>query len=261
MQPGDSSTRPSASTRSNGSSVTRRSEHGWTMPVDFARSGKRVLVVGAGPSGLSAAYHLTRLGHQVTSAKCGRGRRDDAVRHPGVPASPRRRSTPRSSGSLDLGVRPRARHPGDRSGRGPALGASTRSSWPSARTSAAAPTSRPATPRGSSTRCRCWPGWPKANSRCSAAGSRCTAAGTPRWTSPARLRRLGATDAVVVYRRTRDRMPAHDIEVTEAVEEGVRMRWLSHHHVRRRRDGSRSRRWPRRDRLPAADRRVRGARG
>jgi NADPH-dependent glutamate synthase beta subunit-like oxidoreductase len=29
------------------------------------RSGKRVLVIGAGPSGLSAAYHLTRLGHEV----------------------------------------------------------------------------------------------------------------------------------------------------------------------------------------------------
>jgi 2-oxoacid:acceptor oxidoreductase delta subunit (pyruvate/2-ketoisovalerate family) len=40
-------------------------------------------------------------------------------------------------------------------------------------------------------------------------------------------RRLGAAEAVVVYRRTRDRMPAHDIEVTEALEEGVTMRWLS----------------------------------
>ena len=40
-------------------------------------------------------------------------------------------------------------------------------------------------------------------------------------------RRLGATDAVVVYRRTRDRMPAHDFEVAEAIEEGVRMKWLS----------------------------------
>jgi NADPH-dependent glutamate synthase beta subunit-like oxidoreductase len=40
-------------------------------------------------------------------------------------------------------------------------------------------------------------------------------------------KRLGATDAVVVYRRTREKMPAHDIEVEEAVEEGVLMKWLS----------------------------------
>jgi 2-oxoacid:acceptor oxidoreductase delta subunit (pyruvate/2-ketoisovalerate family) len=40
-------------------------------------------------------------------------------------------------------------------------------------------------------------------------------------------RRLGAAEAVVVYRRTRDRMPAHDSEVAEALEEGVTMRWLS----------------------------------
>ena len=40
-------------------------------------------------------------------------------------------------------------------------------------------------------------------------------------------RRLGAAEAVVVYRRTRDRMPAHDIEVEEALEEGITMRWLS----------------------------------
>jgi 2-oxoacid:acceptor oxidoreductase delta subunit (pyruvate/2-ketoisovalerate family) len=40
-------------------------------------------------------------------------------------------------------------------------------------------------------------------------------------------KRLGAEDAIVVYRRTRDRMPAHDFEVEEAEEEGVRMRWLS----------------------------------
>jgi Pyruvate/2-oxoacid:ferredoxin oxidoreductase gamma subunit len=29
-------------------------------------------------------------------------------------------------------------------------------------------------------------------------------------------KRLGATEAVVVYRRTRERMPAHDFEVEEA---------------------------------------------
>jgi NADPH-dependent glutamate synthase beta subunit-like oxidoreductase len=40
-------------------------------------------------------------------------------------------------------------------------------------------------------------------------------------------KRLGAEEAVVVYRRTRDRMPANDIEVEEALEEGVLIRWLS----------------------------------
>src|SRR6266571_7481114 len=40
-------------------------------------------------------------------------------------------------------------------------------------------------------------------------------------------RRLGATEAVVVYRRTRDRMPAQESELEEAVAEGVQVRWLS----------------------------------
>ena len=44
---------------------------GWQVPVDAAPTGKRVLVVGAGPSGLSAAYHLTRLGHAVTIRDAG----------------------------------------------------------------------------------------------------------------------------------------------------------------------------------------------
>ncbi len=40
-------------------------------------------------------------------------------------------------------------------------------------------------------------------------------------------RRLGAEEAVVVYRRTRADMPAHPSEVEEALDEDVRMRWLS----------------------------------
>src|SRR4051794_41269507 len=38
-------------------------EQGWTVEPLAPPSGKRVLVVGAGPSGLSAAYPPTRLGH------------------------------------------------------------------------------------------------------------------------------------------------------------------------------------------------------
>jgi NADPH-dependent glutamate synthase beta subunit-like oxidoreductase len=40
-------------------------------------------------------------------------------------------------------------------------------------------------------------------------------------------KRLGATDAVIVYRRTRERMPAHDAEIEEALQEGVLIKWLT----------------------------------
>jgi 2-oxoacid:acceptor oxidoreductase delta subunit (pyruvate/2-ketoisovalerate family) len=40
-------------------------------------------------------------------------------------------------------------------------------------------------------------------------------------------KRLGAEEAIIVYRRTREKMPAHDFEVEEALQEGVLMRWLS----------------------------------
>ena len=38
----------------------------WKLTVEREPTGKRVLVVGAGPSGLSTAYHLARRGHAVT---------------------------------------------------------------------------------------------------------------------------------------------------------------------------------------------------
>ena len=66
-------------------------ERGWSFDPPPVRSGRRVLVIGAGPSGLSAAYHLARLGHEVEIRDAGdQARRDDAVRHPGLPDAARR---------------------------------------------------------------------------------------------------------------------------------------------------------------------------
>ena len=56
----------------------------WPYPLTAKRSGKRVLVVGAGPSGLSAAYHLTRLGHAVEIHEA--GPLPGGMMHFGIPA-------------------------------------------------------------------------------------------------------------------------------------------------------------------------------
>lgn len=44
----------------------RALEEGWALPAPGEAQGKRVAVVGAGPAGLSCAYHLRRLGYDVT---------------------------------------------------------------------------------------------------------------------------------------------------------------------------------------------------
>ena len=56
-------------------------------------------------------------------------------------------------------------------------------------------------------------------------------------------KRLGAEEAIVVYRRTRERMPAHDFEVEEARGGGRADEVALHDQARRRRASSCSRRW------------------
>jgi NADPH-dependent glutamate synthase beta subunit-like oxidoreductase len=57
---------------------------GWPPPAAGAASGKRVLVVGGGPSGLSAAYHLARRGHAVEIREA--GPLPGGMLHFGIPA-------------------------------------------------------------------------------------------------------------------------------------------------------------------------------
>jgi NADPH-dependent glutamate synthase beta subunit-like oxidoreductase len=56
---------------------------GW-LPEIGAPSGRRILIVGAGPSGLSAAYHLARLGHVVEIRDA--GTQAGGMMHCGIPA-------------------------------------------------------------------------------------------------------------------------------------------------------------------------------
>ena len=51
-------------------------------------------------------------------------------------------------------------------------------------------------------------------------------AGTRRWTRRAPPAASGAEETLVVYRRTRGQMPAHEAEAVDAEQEGVRINWL-----------------------------------
>jgi 2-oxoacid:acceptor oxidoreductase delta subunit (pyruvate/2-ketoisovalerate family) len=199
---------------------------GWQVPVDAAPTGKRVLVVGAGPSGLSAAYHLTRLGHAVTVKDAGTA--PGGMMRYGIPKYrlPRDILDTEITRILDMGIvlELNARVTG--------IQAELEAGFDAAFVAVGAHIGRRAyIPAGDSARILDAVSMlrgmedaapPMLGRRVAVYGGGNTAMDAART-----ARRLGASEAVVVYRRTRDRMPAHDIEVEEALEEGVTMRWLS----------------------------------
>jgi 2-oxoacid:acceptor oxidoreductase delta subunit (pyruvate/2-ketoisovalerate family) len=204
---------------------------GWKVPVPLPAktrqpTGKRVLVVGAGPSGLSAAYHLTRLGHSVTVKDAGAA--PGGMMRYGIPKYrlPRDILDAEVNRILDMGVTL------ELNTRVTDILAEPAGGFDAAFVAVGAHIGRRAyIPAGDSARILdavsmlrgmedATP--PMLGRRVAVYGGGNTAMDAART-----ARRLGATEAVVVYRRTRDRMPAHDFEVTEALEEGVQMRWLS----------------------------------
>lgn len=201
-------------------------ERGWALPPPPARSGKRVLVIGAGPSGLSAAYHLARLGHEVEIRDA--GSEPGGMMRYGIPAYrlPREVLGSELQRIEALGVRIIGGH------RVEDLAAERREGgFDAVFVAVGAHLSKrvdiPARDAGriidalSFLRSVASGERPAIGRRVAVYGGGNTAMDAAR-----SARRLGADDALIVYRRTRAQMPAHEEEAEDAEGEGVRINWL-----------------------------------
>ena len=201
-------------------------ERGWRFERPAERTGRRVLVVGSGPSGLSAAYHLARRGHDVVVRD--HGAEPGGMMRYGIPAYrlPREVLDAEVDRIRDLGVTFEQGHrvedlEAERRAGGfdavfVAVGAhlSKRVDIPNA--DAGRVLDAVTFLRGVAS-----------GERDSVRGRVAVYGGGNTAFDAARVaRRLGADDTVIVYRRTREQMPAHEEEALDAEEEGIRVNWL-----------------------------------
>ena len=199
---------------------------GWLFDPPPAPSGKRVLVIGAGPSGLSAAYHLARRGHAVEIRDA--GAEPGGMMRYGIPAyrMPRDVLSAELERIAALGVQFTSNHvvvdlDAERREGGfdavfVAVGAHL-----SKRVEIPAMDAGPVVDAVSFLRGVASGEAPVIGRRVAIYGGGNTAMDAART-----ARRLGAEETLVVYRRTRDQMPAHDEEAQDAEREGVRINWL-----------------------------------
>ncbi len=198
-----------------------------TPAYEVAPSGKKVLVIGAGPSGLSAAYHLTRLGHNVTIREA--GPMAGGMMRFGIPKYrlPRDILDGEIARILDMGVTLQLNSKvvdieAAFAGEGfdavfVAVGAHL-----AKRTEIPAHAAGKILDAVSVLReMELGDAPPQLGRRVIVYGGGNTAMDVART-----VKRLGADEAMIVYRRSRDEMPAHDFEAQEAEEEGVLIHWL-----------------------------------
>lgn len=202
-------------------------EEGWLPRLpETTVSGKRILVIGAGPSGLSAAYHLVRLGHDVVIHEA--GPMAGGMLHFGIP----RYRLPRDilGGEIERleasGVRIELNHPvedvvaeldaGGFHAAFLAIGAhlSRRVDIPSRDAGVLYDALGFLKEVESGER-------PRIGRRVAVYGGGNTAMDAART-----ARRMGAEETFIIYRRDREHMPAHEFEADEALEEGVKIHWL-----------------------------------
>jgi len=200
---------------------------GWAFPQPARESGKHVLVVGAGPSGLSAAYHLRRLGHAVTIHEA--GPMTGGMMRFGIPKYrlPRDVLHAEVQRIVDMGVTIKLNAKVDN-----ILDTMRAGNFDAAFLAVGAHLAKRAyIPAGAASRIldavsvlrgmeTAEP--PRLGRRVVVYGGGNTALDVART-----AKRLGAEEAIIVYRRTREKMPAHDFEVQEALEEGILFKWLT----------------------------------
>ncbi len=199
---------------------------GWQIPITAPPSGKRVLIVGAGPSGLSAGYHLKRLGHDVEIHDA--GPLPGGMLHFGIPAYrlPRVVLIEEIERIENFGVKIvrnskiedvlHAQAAGSFDAVFIAIGAHLAKHVDIPARDAVKVYDAVSLLRDVGTG-----GRPMLGRRVVVYGGGNTAMDTART-----VKRLGATEALIVYRRDREHMPAHQFEADEALTEGVKIQWL-----------------------------------
>ena len=201
-------------------------DRGWTFDPPPTTSGKRVLVIGSGPSGLSAAYHLARLGHQVEIRDA--GEEPGGMMRYGIPSY----RLPRDVVDIEvgriarLGVRIVQGHRVEdlvaeqRDGSFDAVFVAVGAHL-SKRVDIPAMDAARVVDAVSFLRSVASGERPVIGRRVAVYGGGNTAMDAARV-----ARRLGSEEPMIVYRRTREQMPAHAEEAEDAEREGVRINWL-----------------------------------